>query len=762
MKQIKNVIKKLTGHFSWILIIAGYMIINVIFNYRVYWHQLINDLSKTGAVWGEVQAYGWLTNKFYQAIISGQNPFGLIKGIFYPFNFHLGLTDAANGFFFLFLRPFFSVHQSMSIIVAFSLLFANIGMYLLLRTLKFDKLTSFFIGLSYGYMTFLMPRGGHLNYWCIYLFPWFYYCSINLLTNKSEFKKIIFSIGVALFFVLTLWLNFYYFVILLISIFSFAGYFLILKTKIFFIKIKNLWKHFVLIGLLTLFLLIPWLKGLYEVFIFDQVPTTQGWGGAIEFSSDLFNYFLPSEYGYLVTKFPILLKPFSLFLKLYTPNARSIFENFTYPGIIILFSYFVLIFLYKKFDKKTKEDIKPFLFISVVFFILTLGPFLHVFGHWTLTVDEGIKIVIPLPYIILHYIPFLNNIRVPGRLIVGFIFFAYIVCAYLISFFLKNKSTHFKTIFFIIFFVVFIIDQRVTDNIFPPPQIYPNKIYQKIKSDKADVSVMEIPFTVRDGFTYFGDGNAIGMTVGELIHEKPVIGGYMGRVSDYKKNYYRLNPFTGYIGRLIDGGLKNNPIIDQNDLPNWAKIDTEKSKDIVNFLNLKYIIIDDKREYTATLSAVLKEIGFNKEKNDESYSLWTRPVEEIDVLNIEMSDSENVTYLGMGWHNPEGDFRWVEKRSFVMFKTTKQKKYNLNFKASTFNKDQFVTIYLNKKKVAKINISTTIKEYSVPINTKLEEGINKIYFMFDEYYRPIDVIPGSLDERRLSAKFIKIWLVEQK
>ncbi|MEK7633234.1 MAG: hypothetical protein AAB437_00125 [Patescibacteria group bacterium] len=759
---MKNLIKIITGRFSWLLMIAGYVLVNIIFNYRVYWHQLVTDLSKSGAVWGEVQSYEWLTDKFYQTIMSGQNPFGLVQGILYPFNFHLGLTDAANGFYFLFLRPFFSAHQSMSIIVALSLLFANIGMYLLLRTLKFDKLIAFFIGLSYGYMTFLFPRGGHLNYWCIYLFPWFYYCLANLLQSDKKFVRILSSFGASLFFVLTLWLNFYYFVMLLISLFCLFLYYLSFKRQLFYEQIKKLWPYGILTFLLTAIFLVPWATGLYEAITFDEIPKTSGWGGAIEFASDLFNYFIPSGYGYYVSKFPFLYKPFLLFLKLFRSEARSIFENFTYPGVIILFSYFVLIFFLKKFDKKTKENIKPFLFTSIVFFILTLGPFLHVFGHWTLTVDEGIKIVIPLPYIILHYIPFLNNIRVPGRLIVGFIFFAYVVCAYLINYFLKNKSIHFKQIFFAIFLLVFIFDQRVADNIFPPPQVYPYKIFQTIKSDKEKVSVLEIPFTVRDGFTYFGNGDAIGMTIGESWHGKPAIGGYMGRVSDYKKNYYRLNPFFGYLGRLIDDSLYNNPIIDKDDLINWTDLDINKSRETIDFLSLKYIILNNEMLYAATLSAKLKELGFEKQMADKKFSLLKRISENKDFLSIDLGSENDINYLGMGWHNQEGNFRWSDKKNFVMFKTTKQKKYDLHFKAAAFNKDQLVTIYLNKKKISKVNISTAVKEYSVPINIKFETGINKVYFIFDGYFRPIDVIPGSLDERKISTKFLEIYLTEIK
>lgn len=762
MKIVKKLIKQLATNYSWLLVLFGYGLINIIFNYKSYWQQMFADLSKVGSVYGEVQAYEWALERFYQTLISGQNPFGGSTAILYPFGLNFSLLDLGYGLFFPIFRPFLSPHQTLYVLVTISLIIANIGMYLLLRKLNFSKILSFVIGAAYGYMTFLMPRGGHLSYWCLFVFPWFYYFLTVFFTNKKTHIKFLSIVGSSIIFVLTLWLNFYYFIILLISIFSLLTYFLVFNSKIFFSYLKKYWQFLFFKGFFILLLLIPWLKGLYDFFIFDLVSRTQGWGGAIEFSSDLFNYFIPSEYGYLVIKFPILLRPFALFLKLYTPTARSIFENFTYPGVIILFSYVALIFIYKKFDKKTKQDIKPFLFTSVVFFILTLGPFLHVFGHWTLTVDDGIKIVVPLPYIILHYIPFLNNIRVPGRLIVGFIFFAYIVCAYLINHLLKNKPNRFKTIFFLVLFVIFIMDQRVTTSIFPPPQTYPYKIFNRIKLDPEKVSVLEIPFTIRDGFTYFGDGNAIGLTVGQLIHGKSAIGGYIGRIADYKKNYYQNDAFIGYIGRLIDEGLLGNPIINKEDLANWQSINVESSKRTVDFLDLKYIINDDSKLYSASLSAIYKDLGYEKKLIDDKYSLWEKKLDNNEYKNIEIGNSKDNLLLGFGWHNQENDFRWVERRSSTMFKIQKSGKYLLNFKTASFYKDQQVTVYLNKKKVAKIKISTEVKDYSIPVKTNFEQGINTIYFIFDKYYQPAGIFPGNIDERKISAKFFNIHITKVK
>ena len=752
---------KIIKRLEMVFVFFGYFIINLFFNINLFWNQLIFDKSKIGAVWGEVQAYGWLTEKFYEQLVAGNNPFGLVKNMLYPFGLYLGLVDAGNGLFYPLFKAYLSTHQSLSIVVALSLLAANVGMYLLLRKLNINKVLSFIIGAAFGYMTFLLPRGGHLSYWCHFVFPWFYLFVTRFFTTKNIKERLLNILGSSIFFVLALWLNFYYFVMLLISIFSLIVYFLVFERKTFFLELKKSWRFMILKAVLILIFLTPWLTALYDMFRFDIVPKPDAWGGAIEFASDLFNYFIPSSYSWLFTRFPFLIFPFKLFLQLYTPGSRLIFENFTYPGIIILGSFFFLFVFYRKINKETKKNLMPFFLTSLVFLILTLGPFLHVFGHWTLTVDDGIKIVVPLPYIVLHYIPFLNNVRVPGRIIVAFIFFAYLVSAYILNFYIKNKSANFKKIFFIILFVIFILDQRYfVDPNAPPPKKYPNMLYNVIKRDPERSTVLEIPFTVRDGFTYFGDGDAFQMIIGESIHKKPVLGGYTGRIADYKKSYYQENPFLGFVGRAIDGDINKNPIIDRSDLPKWQKIDIEKSKDAINFLDLKYVISDDERRYMATLSSTLNELGFNKVKTDGNYSLWERPLENKEVLSLDLTDRFSASYLGFGWHYPEEKFRWVDRRSSVMFKVNKKRKMKLNFSGAAFYKNQPVTIYLNKEKVGKINMTTDVKDYSMKVDKVLDEGINTIYFMFGKSYRPAEVMEGSLDRRQLGGKFTKIFLSE--
>ena len=422
-----------------LLIGLAYTIINLFFM-RAFWSELLFDRSETGAIYGEVYAVEWGLEHLYQNIIAFKNPFAHTLDILYPFGGNLLATDSGSGFFTLFLRPFLSTHQAFYVVTALGLLAANVGMYLLLRKLEFNKSIAFILGLSYGYSPFLMVRLGHITYYSIYIFPWFFYFVMAVLRSQNFKQKTLNSIGAAFTLALSLYLNLYFFVIIAFSLGLFIFYFLFKDRKVFISKLVSHRNYLILFIFLSTVFLFPWLGILYNTYLFEGLPKVGGWGGAVQFSSDLFGYFIPSTYSYFLNFIPTFLEKHFLFV-------RGIFENFSYPGFIILASYASLIFLQqkKKISKKQVDALNPFLFTALIFWILTLGPFLHVFGKWGLTLDDGVRLVVPLPYIVFHSLPFISNIRVPGRLAIAFIFFSYFVAAYVMKILAENKSNKFTS-----------------------------------------------------------------------------------------------------------------------------------------------------------------------------------------------------------------------------------------------------------------------------------------------------------------------------
>ncbi|MBU0619015.1 hypothetical protein KKD62_02140 [Patescibacteria group bacterium] len=735
------------------LILLAYIVVSLIF-YHKFWGELLVDNTQTGKRFGEVFAVEWGMKQVAQNISEGKNPFSPTNTILYPFGVNLTATDTGNGFFYFLLKPWLSVHQTFAILTVGGVIFANLGMYFLLRCLKVDELTSFLIGLSYGYMTFLMLRMGHWTYINVYMFPWFYYSFFSLIKIKKPLVKLIAAISLAIFFSLTLYLNLYYFIILIISIGLLTTYALIFKQKLAKETIQANWRYLALSFLLIVLFLYPWAKTLYQSSLFEDLPKVEGWAGAIQFSSDLLGFFIPTTYSYF-------LKPIANFMEKHLEFSRGRFENSTYVGIIIISTYATLLWLSvkKKLPKKMVLRLTPYLLTTLVFLTLTLGPFLHIAGRWGLNVGDGIRLVFPLPYAFFHYLPFMSNIRVPGRLIVGTTFFSCIVTAYLIDHLLKNKSKKFKIGFSIIFLVVFFLDQYFIVPT-PPQHFFPNQAYEKIRNDSAQITVMEAPSTIRDGFVYLGKGNNINFFAGQMTHGKPVLAGYFGRIAFYKRNYYQQNPFWGYVGRLMDPDVAHNGNIDQADLINWQEIDIDKSLEAIDFLDLKYFLLNDTEPYAATLSNVLKDLGFIQTIQDGIFSLWERVPNSQEFLSIEFSSSNDVILLGRGWSTPEEDFRWSWKKSSIMFKLNQPRKLDLNFRAAAFYKAQTVAIYVNHKKVTSFTLSPDMKTYKIPIDQKFNSGINFVHFIFDQEYQMSQVIPNSEDRRKFAAKFYQAYLEE--
>lgn len=749
---------KFIKKYSSVFIILFYLGVNFLFNYHAFWSELVNDTSINGAVIGEVNATEWGMELTYKRLLNLENPFKPLKSIFYPYEIDISTGDVGFAFHFLYLRPFLSPHQSLSLLVVLNMFLANICMYALLRKLKIDKLSSFLAGLAFGFMTFITNRMGHLTYTLYYVFPLFYLSYLYFMEAKSIRNKMIFTLTTSLVFVFTMWQHMYYFIMLLISIGSLGVYFLIANSK----KIINLIKEnikYIFLSVITITLLmIPWLTAFLEVVKFSQPPQSMGWGGAIGFSSDLLGYFVPSVYNfyygdyvtYLINKFDITF-------------AKGIFENFTYPGVIILIGYTYILSqkLRKKLNKNLWKDIKAYFIASLVFLVLTLGPFLHVAGRWMLPLDEGIRVVVPLPYVILHYIPFLANIRTPGRLIVGFIFFAYIVIAFLLARYFKNKPKEVIIAATVIFISIFIFDQRYQKQpITTSPHYFPKKIYKEINKDKSFSVVLEIPFTVRDGITYFGDKDAVYQIMGQFTFDKPLIGGYIGRVPNYVKEYNEKDPFVGYLGRIIDEDVNLNGSIDREKLSEWQELDYEAAKNSIDFLSIKNIIFNNIKPYYASLSALLVDLGYEKKLNDGNYDLYERAVNERFFTEVNLGEKQSNLYTGMGWYEPEeNSFRWSSKKASVFFKTPQYKNSKLLFTAASFYAPNEAEIYINKKYVNTIKLTPAIKTFDVNIPFNMSRGINTVHFIFAKSYKPSDVLGGE-DRRDISAKFYNIRFSE--
>ena len=128
----------------------------------------------------------------------------------------------------------------------------------------------------------------------------------------------------------------------------------------------------------------------------------RGWGDALKLSADLLGFFTPSA-----------LHPFwGQDWVSYLRHVREGTARFTDVNMVFIGYATPVLALIGLFAHRRRAALWATL--ALIFAILSLGPLLHVNGQTTFNLD-GLETTVPLPYILVHYIPLLRSNRVPSR-----------------------------------------------------------------------------------------------------------------------------------------------------------------------------------------------------------------------------------------------------------------------------------------------------------------------------------------------------------
>ena len=369
-------------------ILLAYLAVNFLFNFNIWRDVVSSGPPNALTIQGESPIYEYVAERVRLNILAGKNPFSETKDIMYPFGWNFALDDVApiNGFYFLFLRPWLNPHQSLMLIVLLGIFTSNLTMYILIRKLGRDRFNSFLFGLVYGFTPFISYRiGGHPTYTAIYLFPLFGILIHKFLQNNQNKKRYLYSLIAGLLIALSTLTNLYFSVM----IFILSGILLILcliKDRVKSAEILKNNLSFILVAIISsIVFLSPWIFEAQKLLFLSSYTRPLRLVDYLPFSADLFNAVLPSRFN------PIY-KPFLEDLSLKLSYTANVFEDFIYPGAIIIIGYILLIRGYRKLAK----NVYIYFWSSLFFLILSLGPYLKILGKVT---------HILLPYALIQFVP---------------------------------------------------------------------------------------------------------------------------------------------------------------------------------------------------------------------------------------------------------------------------------------------------------------------------------------------------------------------
>lgn len=528
--------------------------------------------------------------------------------IFYPVGMDLSLYVLTyfNTLFSLPLQYIFNEIVTYNIMDLFSFVMSGFGVYLLVKYLTKNTRAAFISGLIFAFCPFRFAHAmGHLTVLSTEWIPFYVLYLIRTTKEKSLKNPIL-----AGFFLSLASLGEWHY-LLFLSMFTLL--FLIYHLKIDFNSIFNKkfsFKFFILLFvffLITTPFLIPIIKN-----ILTNPSAGRPLDPSVIASADIFGFFIPASFHPIFGKYVAWA---------YERFTRNIQEDTVFLGYTTLALSIYALF---KVDKKKTRF---WLITAIIFFILALGPLLHIFGRFiypspiplgSLADSIGLKtsqlghdllnkfIGIPLPYLILHlYVPFFTLLREPGRFTILVILSLSVLSGYGASkLFEKNNKK--KNIIFLVISLVILFEFLAF-----PIQLFEFNIpefYKRLAQDKQDYAILEAPI-------YYCDGCFMAY---QTIHNKKIVNGAFTRKSPNTTSFIDSTPLVQaleypitarkyYQNQMISKIINANPeaadiikkyLEAEGDIYSYSetnnKTEVQPSKQDIKKLqenNIKYIII---------------------------------------------------------------------------------------------------------------------------------------------------------------------------
>ncbi len=240
--------------------------------------------------------------------------------------------------------------------------------------------------------------------------------------------------------------------------------------------------------------------------------------------------------------------------------------------------------------------------IAVTFGLLSLGPFIHI---------AGMNTYVPGPWALLRYLPIVGLARSPGRFTVVLM----LALVVLFALALRWTTAAYPRRRYAIITVVGLL---LAVELLPVPRsIHAAAVppfYHRIAADpRPDVRVLELPFGIRDGTRSVGNFTGRSQFF-QTFHHKPLIGGYLSRVSRRRVDEIRRYPLLDALISLSEGRTLAEDRI--RELEGRAPAFVERAQ-------VGYVVIDRRRAPAPLVAFAIRVLHLELLDREGSLELYT-------------------------------------------------------------------------------------------------------------------------------------------
>jgi len=499
---------------------------------------------------GDAYVFVWNISNFAKQVHEGRNPFHTDR-IFCP----IGSS--------LLYHTYSPIYGAAGLLCNNEILVLNLTLYLsfvlsavgaccLCYRHVPNLLLSLMAGLVFAFCPYkLVHLAGHYNLMLTATIPYFFLCLESALpwdpvTGRIKRGRPVSLAACLLLLLITFFSDYYYALFLLITTALYTAYFLFRIYNFNPFRIRNA-------GIILCVLAFSTLVG--KILMSTRFDTK----GAFSLCADLAGFVVPSPYNRFVNNH-----------KWYKFHCNVLGMNPTETTVFVGYTLLVLVAGYFLFRcwRKESPDRKIFLFLTAAFAALSM-PVVRVAGQ-----TVGI-----LPTIILHYIPFANSFRAPGRYTIMLMLFLPILGSVFLDRIVFPRAHRIVRTVLPVLLISALAVEYIQRPYSRATRIGVPAVYDFL-SEEEDGSLLPIPFGVRDGLRMAGKERSRHMFY-QTVHNKKIFGGMLARVSDSVFDFYQSDPVVSSLLR-----------VQTNRTAEISVPTAQQVTEFANRCNLRYVVVE--------------------------------------------------------------------------------------------------------------------------------------------------------------------------
>lgn len=422
------------------------------------------------------------------------------------------------------LQPIFGLILTSNLIIITSLTLSGVGTYLLVKYLLNDHLSAFTAGIIFAFPPYVFAHllDGHTNLITTWPIPFYVLFLIKTLENLRW--KDAAAAGVLLG-------------LLSLNDYTYAAFSLILTGLILLYRFLTKWRHLfnfktisrlVLMSVVWLLIFSPLAVPALKTFFGGFQPGVPLWVQDF-YAADIVWFLKPSPLHPLLGRLAPIPK-------------LGIIESTISLGWSVIFLSLVGTMLVLM--SKQRSGLRLWVFLAAALFLLTLGPSLHVNGAYEWWFG-AFRLMIPLPYILVHALPFIGGTQEPARMASVLMLPLAVLAAFALKSLTSGFSGFLKLVAVEIVSVIIIFEFLAIP--FPLNKMEVPSVYYEIAKDEGDFAVMNLPLGWNNNDEALGQTVLGNLQYYQVVHQHPILRGTVARLPNENFDFYRKTPGMDFL-----------------------------------------------------------------------------------------------------------------------------------------------------------------------------------------------------------------------